>query len=71
LIFLFATHARDSASAEPQPLFEVFTSEHSILLVLTAQREAAAIERQWGEIVALLSGGYQEMIEAYLTIPSL
>ena len=36
------------------------------MLVLTAQQEAAAVERQWGEIVALLSGGYQEMIEAYL-----
>ena len=57
---------RTREGAEPQPLFEIFTSERSILLVLTAQQEAAAVERQWGEIVALLSGGYQEMIEAYL-----
>ena len=57
---------RTREGAEPQPLFEVFTSERSILLVLAAQQEAAAVERQWGEIVALLSGGYQEMIEAYL-----
>jgi len=57
---------RTREGAEPQPLFEVFNSEHSILLVLTAQQEAAAVERQWGEIVALLSGGYHEMIEAYL-----
>ena len=57
---------RTREGAEPQSLFEIFTSERSILLVLTAQQEAAAVERQWGEIVALLSGGYQEMIEAYL-----
>jgi 2-polyprenyl-6-methoxyphenol hydroxylase-like FAD-dependent oxidoreductase len=57
---------RTREGAEPQPLFEVFNSQRSILLVLTARQEAAAVERQWGEIVALLSGGYQEMIEAYL-----
>jgi 2-polyprenyl-6-methoxyphenol hydroxylase-like FAD-dependent oxidoreductase len=53
---------------ELRPLFEIFNSERSILLVLTAQQEAAAVERQWGEIEALLSAGYQEMIEAYLVI---
>ncbi len=57
---------RASEGSEPQPLFEIFTSERSILLVLTAQQEAAAVERQWREIAALLSLGYQEMIEAYL-----
>jgi 2-polyprenyl-6-methoxyphenol hydroxylase-like FAD-dependent oxidoreductase len=57
---------RTSEGAEPQPLFEIFNSQRSILLVLTAQQEAAAVERQWGEIMALLSGGYQEMMEAYL-----
>ncbi len=70
-----ALHAGDRApnalvrareGAEPQPLFEIFNSQRSILLVLTAQQEAAAVERQWREIVALLSLGYQEMIEAYL-----
>jgi 2-polyprenyl-6-methoxyphenol hydroxylase-like FAD-dependent oxidoreductase len=57
---------RTREGAEPQPLFEIFKSPHSILLVLTAKLEAAAVERQWREITALLSGGYQEMIEAYL-----
>ncbi len=57
---------RASEGAEPQPLFEIFTSQRSILLVLAAKLEAAAVERQWREIVALLSAGYQEMIEAYL-----
>jgi 2-polyprenyl-6-methoxyphenol hydroxylase-like FAD-dependent oxidoreductase len=57
---------RTREEAEPQSLFEIFASQRSILLVLTAQQEAAAVERQWGEIMALLSGGYQEMIEAYL-----
>lgn len=57
---------RTREGAEPQPLFEIFNSERSILLVLAARQEAAAVERQWGEIVALLSGGYQEIIEAYL-----
>jgi hypothetical protein len=57
---------RTREAAEPQSLFELFTSERSILLVLAAQQEVAAVERQWGEIAALLSGGYQEMIEAYL-----
>jgi len=57
---------RASEGSEPQPLFEVFNSTRSILLVLTAQQEAAAVERQWSEIEALLSAGYQEMIEAYL-----
>jgi 2-polyprenyl-6-methoxyphenol hydroxylase-like FAD-dependent oxidoreductase len=58
--------ARTREGAEPQSLFEIFKSPRSILLVLAAKREATAVERQWGEIVALLSGGYQEMIEAYL-----
>ncbi|HEX4205187.1 MAG TPA: FAD-dependent monooxygenase [Ktedonobacteraceae bacterium] len=57
---------RTCERAEPQSLFEIFNSERSILLVLAAQWEAAAVEQQWGEIEALLSGGYQEMIEAYL-----
>ncbi|HEX6554670.1 MAG TPA: FAD-dependent monooxygenase [Ktedonobacteraceae bacterium] len=57
---------RTDEGAEPQPLFEIFNSQHSILLVLTARQEAAAVERQWSEIVALLEAGYQEMIEAYL-----
>lgn len=57
---------RASKGAEPQPLFEIFTSERSILLVLAAKLEAAAVERQWREIVALLSDGYQKMMEAYL-----
>jgi hypothetical protein len=57
---------RTGEGTEPQALFEVFNSERSILLVLIAQQEAAAVERHWGEIVALLSAGYQEMIEAYL-----
>ncbi|HEX6482987.1 MAG TPA: FAD-dependent monooxygenase [Ktedonobacteraceae bacterium] len=57
---------RTREGAEPQPLFEIFNSQCSILLVLTAQQEAAAVERQWDEIVALLSPGYQEMIEVYL-----
>ncbi|GLV61086.1 oxygenase [Dictyobacter sp. S3.2.2.5] len=52
--------------AEPRSLFELFNSERSILLLLASQQEAAAVERQWGEIAALLSGGYHEMIEAYL-----
>ncbi len=57
---------RTPEGAEPQPLFEIFKSERSILLVLAAKLEAAAVERQWGEIEALLSAGYHEMIEAYL-----
>ena len=57
---------RTGEGAQPQPLFEIFNSERSILLVLAAQQEAAAVERQWREIVALLSAGYQQMIEAYL-----
>jgi 2-polyprenyl-6-methoxyphenol hydroxylase-like FAD-dependent oxidoreductase len=57
---------RTGEGAEPQPLFEIFNSERSILLVLAAKLEAAAVEQQWDEIVALLSGGYYEMIEAYL-----
>src|SRR6202035_5879675 len=56
---------RTGEGAEPQPLFEIFNSERSILLVLAAKLEAAAVEQQWDEIVALLSGGYHEMIEAY------
>jgi len=57
---------RTREGAEPQPLFEIFTSQRPILLVLAAKLEAAAVERQWGEVAVLLSGGYQEMIEAYL-----
>ena len=57
---------RTREGAEPQPLFEIFTSERSILLVLAAQQEAAVVERQWREIAALLAAGYQQMIEAYL-----
>jgi len=57
---------RTREGAESQPLFEIFNSQRSILLMLAAHQEAAAVERQWGEIVALLSGGYQETIEAYL-----
>jgi 2-polyprenyl-6-methoxyphenol hydroxylase-like FAD-dependent oxidoreductase len=57
---------RTREGAELQSLFEIFKSPRSILLVLAAKREAAAVEQHWGEIVALLSGGYQEMIEAYL-----
>ena len=57
---------RTSEGAEPQSLFEIFNDERSILLMLAAQQEAAAVEQQWGEIMALLSGGYQEMMEAYL-----
>jgi 2-polyprenyl-6-methoxyphenol hydroxylase-like FAD-dependent oxidoreductase len=52
--------------AEPQSLFEIFSSQRSILLVLAAKLEAAAVERQWREIADLLSPGYHEMIEAYL-----
>ncbi len=70
-----ALHAGDRAAnalvrtregAEPQSLFEIFTSQRSILLVLAAKLEAAAVERQWREIADLLSPGYHEMIEAYL-----
>jgi len=70
-----ALHAGDRApnalvraheGAEPQSLFEIFSSQRSILLVLAAKLEAEACERQWREIVALLRLGYQEMIEAYL-----
>lgn len=57
---------RTHEAAEPLSLFEIFTSQRSILLVLAAKHEAAAVERQWGEIDALLSAGYQEIIEAYL-----
>jgi 2-polyprenyl-6-methoxyphenol hydroxylase-like FAD-dependent oxidoreductase len=70
-----ALHAGDRApnalvrvheGAEPQSLFEIFSSQRSILLVLAAKLEAAAVERQWREIADLLSPGYHEMIEAYL-----
>jgi 2-polyprenyl-6-methoxyphenol hydroxylase-like FAD-dependent oxidoreductase len=57
---------RTHEGTEPQSLFEIFKSPRSILLVLVAKHKAAAVERQWGEIEALLSGGYQQMIEAYL-----
>jgi 2-polyprenyl-6-methoxyphenol hydroxylase-like FAD-dependent oxidoreductase len=57
---------RASEEAEPQPLFEIFNSTCSILLVLVAWQETTAVEQQWREIEDLLSGGYQEVIEAYL-----
>jgi hypothetical protein len=57
---------RTREGAEPQSLFEIFNSERSILLVLAAKLEAAAVEQQWREIAALLAAGYQQMIEAYL-----
>lgn len=57
---------RTGEGSAPHSLFEILTSERSILLVLTAQQEAAAVEQQWREIEALLAPGYQEMIEAYL-----
>lgn len=59
---------RTSEGAEPQSLFEILTNPRSILLALAARQQATAVERQWGEITALLSGGYQEMIEVYLVI---
>jgi hypothetical protein len=57
---------RTPEGSEPQPLFEIFKSPRSILLVLAGQQEATAVERHWREIEALLAEGYQEMIEAYL-----
>lgn len=63
-----APNARVHASegAQSQSLFEIFTSERSILLVLTGQQEAQAVERQWHEIKALLAEGYDRMLETYL-----
>jgi 2-polyprenyl-6-methoxyphenol hydroxylase-like FAD-dependent oxidoreductase len=40
---------RIGEGAEPQPLFEIFKSPRSILLVLAAQQEATAVEQQWRE----------------------
>lgn len=57
---------RTGEGSAPQSLFEILTSERSILLVLTAQQEAAAVKQQWREIETLLAPGYQEMIDAYL-----
>ncbi len=57
---------RTGEGADPQSLFEILKSPRSILLALAAKLEAAAVERQWREIVALLSAGYQKMMEAYL-----
>jgi hypothetical protein len=57
---------RTGEGAKPLSLFDLFTSERSILLVLAAKLEAAAVEQQWREIAALLAAGYQQMIEAYL-----
>ena len=54
------------ARAEPQSLFGMFNSPRSILLVFPGKSDLAAVERQWQDIVALLSAGYQEMIEAHL-----
>jgi 2-polyprenyl-6-methoxyphenol hydroxylase-like FAD-dependent oxidoreductase len=57
---------RRHGSAEPQTLFAVLNpSQHSVLLVFTGDREAGAIERQWRNVVTLLSDGYQEVIEAH------
>jgi 2-polyprenyl-6-methoxyphenol hydroxylase-like FAD-dependent oxidoreductase len=57
---------RTGEGAKPLSLFDLFTSQRSILLVLAAKLEAAAVEQQWREIAALLAAGYQQMIEAYL-----
>ncbi len=57
---------RAGVGAESCPLFEIFKSPRSILLVLAARQEAEAVERQWREIEALLSADYQELIEIYL-----
>lgn len=55
-----------NARSEPQHLFETLNSLRSILLVFAGGQEASAVEHQWREIEALLSEGYQELIEAYL-----
>ena len=57
---------RRGEETEQQSLFELFNSQCSVLLVLTGQQEATAVERQWHEIEALLAEGYDRMIEAYL-----
>jgi hypothetical protein len=54
------------ARTEPQSLFGIFNSPRSILLVFPGKSDPAAVERHWQDIVALLSAGYQEMIEAHL-----
>ncbi|GCE10071.1 FAD-dependent monooxygenase [Dictyobacter aurantiacus] len=61
---------RVGGSAESCPLFEIFKSPRSILLVLAARQEAEAVERHWREVEALLSTDYQEMIELYLVTQS-
>lgn len=57
---------RTSEGADPQPLFETFTSPRSILLVFTSKQDATAVQGQWREVEALLAEGYNEMVEAYL-----
>ena len=54
------------AGTAPQSLFGIFNSPRSILLVFPGRSDLAAVEQQWQDIVALLSAGYQEMIEAHL-----
>lgn len=44
----------------------MFNSPRSVLLVFPGKSDPAAVERQWQDVVALLSGGYQEMLEAHL-----
>lgn len=51
---------------EPQHLFESLNSPRSILLVFAGQQAANAVEHHWREIEALLSEGYQDLVEAYL-----
>ncbi len=57
---------RTREGSEPLPIFEILKSPQSLLLIFTGQQEASTVEQQWREIEALLTEGYEQMIEAYL-----
>ena len=55
-----------AARTEPQSLFRDVQQPPLDPARVSWQVGPAAVERQWQAIVALLSAGYQEMIEAHL-----
>ena len=66
------TPVRSGQSAQAESLFEILQGERLVLLVFTGQQEPAAVVGLWQEVVALVSAGYQALVEPYLvTTPAI